>query len=495
MQMSMANQRDTPPVDSSAANDAAIDQHIKQLAEKIAAGLVVPIVGSDLLKIKVDLDALRKKAEQEPHYLPLVEQLDKKKDEDNYVNLMDYVAKKIALDAGVPIDHDVQIDDVYHQLPPYSDIHLLVKLKLLATITEDNIKSDCYEKLAKIKTFKIHFNASCTDLLSYYVRTYQENCSEYSFYNIDDPLPQDVEIEDIDDLDIRNIKDPILYNLFGHFDSQSLEYILTEDDYIEFIFRLKKFNNKLNNLKSLLEYDRLTILFIGCNFPNWLFRFFIRAFINKPLINLKNRRIMVTDSLVEQDTARTVFFNRHQITQIEGLDPESLVNKLYDYLKANAPESINEDFTRNTVFISYASEDVEVVRSLNKQMSNYGVDTWFDIQIIERGERFRDEIKEGIDRACVFVPIISHHSVGGHDTRHYRHEWSYAIARNSASVEELRIVPVVIDDTANGASGIPTDFWDRSLERIDSSLALSEEFLRRVKEIQTNKRRNILVPD
>ena len=106
--------------------------------------------------------------------------------------------------------------------------------------------------------------------------------------------------------------------MFGHFDARNLDYILTEDDFIEFIFRMKRFNNKLNNLKSILEYPRLTILFIGCNFPNWLFRFFIRAFTNKKLIELRTRNIIVTDSLVGNDEDRTIFFNKHKITQING---------------------------------------------------------------------------------------------------------------------------------------------------------------------------------
>ena len=450
------------------ANGKTANQHIEQLSELISAGLVIPIVGSDLLKVE--------------------------RGNNKSLSLMNHVAREIASNEKLKVKN-VDIDDIHHRLPQSSDIHLLVRKRIMSIIKKDNIKSDCFEKLAKIKTFKVFFNASCTDILNYYVRTYREDCREYSFYNIDSAKPQDVEADDIEDLDIHAIRNPILYNLFGHFDSQNLKYILTEDDFIEFIFDLKKYNNKLNNLKSILEHPRVTILFIGCDFPNWLFRFFIRALIDRPLDELKRRRIMVADSLVERDTARTIFFNKYQITQLEGLDPESLVNGIYEYLKSNIPDSINEDFTQNIAFISYASEDVEIVRLLNKQLSNYGVDTWFDIQIIKRGEEFREEIRKGIDRACVFIPIISENSVQGNKKRHYRREWSYAIGKHQRKENDIRILPVVIDGTEDDAHGIPKEFWDKNKERINGSLDLSKEFLDRVKEIQANKRKNVLIAD
>ena len=63
------------------------------------------------------------------------------------------------------------------------------------------------------------------------------------------------------------------------------------------------------------------------------------------------------------------------------------------------------------VFISYSRRDTDFVRELNNSLNNNKLETWVDWEGIEKGTKWFDEIKKGIERSSSFVFVISPDSV------------------------------------------------------------------------------------
>jgi hypothetical protein len=195
---------------------------------------------------------------------------------------------------------------------------------------------------------------------------------------------------------------------------------------------------------------------------------------------------VVSDSLIDKDQNRTIFFNNYQITSISGLSSEKFVTKLYDEIRENDPELLTENVTNATIFISYASEDFRIVKKIYSQLKENRIDAWFDDREIAEGEIIKGEIKDGIDRSCVFIPIISENSRMGDKRRHYQLEWDYAIDKEKRG--DLEIIPLIIDDTNNDALDIREEFRIKHIPRLEKNNNVSEKLILRLKEIQTKKR-------
>ena len=63
------------------------------------------------------------------------------------------------------------------------------------------------------------------------------------------------------------------------------------------------------------------------------------------------------------------------------------------------------------IFISYAREDIEIVRRLNRDLKLAGFFPWFDDEKILPGQNWRHEIKIAIKKCDYFIAILSKHSI------------------------------------------------------------------------------------
>lgn len=89
------------------------------------------------------------------------------------------------------------------------------------------------------------------------------------------------------------------------------------------------------------------------------------------------------------------------------------------------------------VFISYAREDLVFTLRLKEAMELDGRNVWVDVEGAYGGEEFWPQICDAIEKANIFVFVISPDSA---KSRFCRQEIDYAVHHNK------RIVPVVISE-------------------------------------------------
>ena len=98
------------------------------------------------------------------------------------------------------------------------------------------------------------------------------------------------------------------------------------------------------------------------------------------------------------------------------------------------------------VFISYAREDAEHVRTIYAQMEQQGLTPWMDEFDLQPGARWRKEVSRNIIAADYVLIVLSTHSVAHNGNIKSEIAQAQSIAEKLSDTE-YKIIPMVLDDT------------------------------------------------
>ncbi len=423
-----------------AANGQAIQPVWDSLLEYIDDGSVIPIVGAELLQIQ-------HAGQSKPLY--------------------GYVAERLAerlLPPGEKLPQHPTLNDVVCQYlrrpaPRIGDVFAGVRAIMKEAAFEP---PEVLKKLARIEPFTLFVTLTFDSLLKNaidQVRFGGENRAvelAYSPGRADD-LPKPKE----------QLRTPVVYHLFGKV-SSAQEYVITDEDLLEFLYHLQAPPRRPNLLFDELKRNHL--LFIGCDLSNWLARFFIRTAKSKQLSLQRPEMEVLVDHMAAQDGRLAVFLGHFSygtriiqrpavefITELEERYTTRLAKSGGSPRPSGPAPAARSDpsVPAGAVFISYASEDYDAASRLKDSLEGFNVEAWFDKAELQGGDRFATKIREGIKRCSCFIPVISTNSAERREG-FFRREWRWAQDRAEAMDDaEQFIMPVVIDDTGQDAEGIP----------------------------------------
>ena len=189
---------------------------------------------------------------------------------------------------------------------------------------------------------------------------------------------------------------------------------------------------------------------IGCNFPDWLSRFFLRVISNKRLAE-KSQHDFLMDAPEESFTCFLRCFVRD--TEIlSHFPPVDFIAELHkrwkDTQKTNGPVVVSPTAPHGVIFfISYSRcTDLPRAEAMKQALIDFGVgesEIWFDKQSVEPGNDFRHSIIAGIRSCRYFLPLLSESAVQRREAFVFR-EWFEAADR----MKEMRcefVIPVIVD--------------------------------------------------
>ncbi|MCP5051619.1 MAG: hypothetical protein GY940_30915, partial [bacterium] len=207
------------------------------------------------------------------------------KDGQRDVLLYDYLMEKLAEETGttpLPEDNHRFLNMALKFLKKYHNDYLKLS-KFLNNLVNDVTLTTANPlwKLARIKSFRLFINTGYDDFLTNTISTVRDypttplnhTLNEKKFNKMTDSL--------FDAMD--NQQATLVYNIFGNFGKhKNIQPAYTEKDILETIveFQRDMKDNRENNLFQQLESGSL--LFMGCGYDDWLFRFFIRTVANEP---------------------------------------------------------------------------------------------------------------------------------------------------------------------------------------------------------------------
>jgi uncharacterized protein YcgL (UPF0745 family) len=209
------------------------------------------------------------------------------------------------------------------------------------------------------------------------------------------------------------------------------------------------------------------LLLMGCNFSDWLARFFIRTARNtRPSCQIDGMEFFA-DPHTAQDQSFVLFlkrFSRHTELLTTLGAPQFAATLAAAWQKRSKETEdkteVDEPMTEGSVFISYPSEDREAASTLRLQLRELGIRAWLDREKLEGGDAYGEKIRTNVERSGYFLAVISKNTQT-EERRWFRKEWQWALDAASQLHESDRfIVPVVVDDTDHTAKRLPQRFRD-----------------------------------
>ena len=273
---------------------------------------------------------------------------------------------------------------------------------------------------------------------------------------------------------------PIVYALLGKVSSMP-EYAISDEDTLEFLHALQSESRRPKVLFDELQNNHL--LMLGCSFPDWLARFFIRIAKSRQLSAQRAEVETIVEQRIARDPGLILFLERFSYgTRVVATDPAAFVAELARRWQARqqghprqakaAQEQAEPE--SGVIFISYASEDLAAANRLGQSLQDRGLDVWFDKQRLSAGEVFDQTIRRRIKACSLFVPLISANT----ELRlegWFRREWRLAEERAEGIAAQVPfIVPVAIDDTPFESASVPAAFTRTHCTRVPEGQGTDE---------------------
>jgi hypothetical protein len=378
--------------------------------------------------------------------------------------------------------HDCGKDAGGIQLPPFRELNEAVSLlkgqvpmddlydfvnNAINSVTKDTGIPKPLHQLAQITDFRLFVTLTIDELLSQSLKQHRTAVNEI-IHSLTGELPRELPG------DWRQRREEAqLFYLFGKTRAAPM-FAIHDEDMLEYAHDLIV-NGEKTHKRFLDELRSNNLLLIGCNFPEWLSRFFLRA--------ANRTRLSGSDSLrkawlIEQpqpEEGFTCFLNSYGggTKIISDISPVEFVAELHRrWTQKYGGSKTTADFVANpvaprkpTFFISYCRRTDQfsaekLYKALLDMTASEG-DVWFDHDSIEPGDDFPERIRDGILNCRYFLPLISHKADALDEAYFYR-EWGEASERKKAIRGRPFIIPIIVDQDFQPTAyhRVPFDWTD-----------------------------------
>ncbi|PZR73302.1 MAG: hypothetical protein DLM73_11080 [Chthoniobacterales bacterium] len=402
-----------------------------KLLQSIAKGVVIPIVGRDLLLIEID---------------------------GRRQLLYEYLAAKLASELEIECDPAASIDQVVAAYLNASrrnsrdDVNVKT-FEILNQLRDRHGQIPVPEplrKLATIEPLRLFLSTTVDSFLAKALGSPADHVFAYAPNSALCDIPRDY----------ARSPHRVVFHLFGRI-SGIPDSALIDEETLEFIWKLheESMSGRLANLFDELRTKRL--LLIGNAHPDWLARFFVRLSRRERLYSGNEAREFVADGAVVADVVLRDFLENFspQTKSFGVANPIEFVDQLAEKWDAFAEKPAEAEVHASVVtskppavFLSYASQDFEAVERLQSNLGSAGLDVWFDKARLGSGDPWWPVIEQNIAACDVFLPVISANT-NKRDEGIFIREWNRALERlRDMDRTTARLIhPVIVDDTAENA--------------------------------------------
>ncbi|NIM14240.1 MAG: TIR domain-containing protein [Candidatus Aminicenantes bacterium] len=355
---------------------------------------------------------------------------------------------------------------------------------IYGNIDEEKFYTRPLEKLAEITDFRFFVSTTVDDLLEKAIRnvcSYIDSQLNVINYSLQAKSPDSNEKK----------SEVTVFNLLGNLDDL-MNSALDEEKVLEYLFSITwgKCENHPQAEYFLKHVNEKILLFIGCDFPDWLMRFVIRIVSNRRLSEKTFKDYIVCnvcDTNADRQKLKDFLDQCEKDFIIIGDGRPNNVEAFVDMLYSKWKESKKEDKHiqyKGSVFLSYYHKDEKEAADLKNKLEGEGVEVWFDKEDLHAGEH-KKKIWDAINKCEVFIPVISGECLGAAESYARKYEWPEAemiFRYKKKSGQVFNILPCFIGDVDRKDNRIPgfiRDFTifdlnekDKILDEVKSLLKL-----------------------
>jgi len=396
----------------------------RRLLDKLREGNVVPVVGSQLY-VAPDGTSLQAR-----------------------------VARRLLADNGgdpdAPLPAFRELNEAVSLLKTtirLQDLYDAVHDALRQTVEADDfVIPEAIEQLARIADFRLILSLPPDDLLA---RALRQRCVVSEI--VHSPYLPTSERKDLpSDWQERPGEVQLLY-LFGKARSAPM-YAIHDEDVLEYAHNIMTRGGHVPSA-FLGELQQRNLLLLGCSFPDWLSRFFLRA-TNRTRLSEGSRRSWLIEPLAPEESLTCFLGAYSKDTEIlADMPPSVFVAELYRRWLAGSSQkpTVQKDSAvpdKIMFFISYSrTTDGPSAERLYSALVKQGVtpgEIWFDRATLEPGQDFGTRILDGVKRCRYFLPVLSKAADEREQAFVFR-EWRAVNDRAEERREDDLILPVVVD--------------------------------------------------
>jgi hypothetical protein len=436
------------------------------LLEYIEEGKVIPIIGPGLVTVPSDrgeIPLTRQVAEQLAGRLRVrTGDLPEGFDLNDVVDR--FIENRGKKEEIYPRMRTLLKDVVFAPSPALLELAQIGRFKLFVSFTFDSLLADA------INAARFGGNASTVEL------AYSPN--------------------DIQDLQVgkKNLDNPVVYHLLGKL-SASPDFVACEEDLLEFLQAMQTDARRPHRLFDELQESHL--LFLGCDYSDWLIRFIIRIARNQPLsLRRDHLEVLVGDTLVNDKSLSLFLKNFSYNTKLvagSGIAFTAELARRWRMKHPDGPGQIPGAPSANTgqeahamapgaIFLSYASADLDAAIRIKSALEEVGLEIWFDKRQLDAGDDWDLKIRRNVAGCSLFMPIVSH-ATESRPEGYFRREWAWAADRALGIADEVPfLVPLTVDDTPPYSAKVPERFKRSQFTHLAGG-QVSAEFAERIKQL------------
>lgn len=404
----------------------------RRLLDRMRDGLVVPVVGPQVL---VEADGRTSLQGRVAQSLLSLYEVEITEPLPRFRELNEAVSRLVGKDRNGPLLQDL-----------YADVHRVLDKAVQAgkCAIPDPIR-----QLAEIADFRLFVTLTPDDLLA---RGLRNRCAVNEI--IHSPALPSTEETDLPGDWAKRPGEVYLLYLFGKSRPAPM-FAVHDEDVLEYAYNVIA-RDRYVPKTFLEELQQRYLLLIGCNFPEWLSRFFLRATSPSRLSQLSTRGELLIEQL-QPDESLTLFLERYsrETEILSDIPPVEFVSELHRRwvdehgadLQPGVPHQ-KEMVPRGAMFfISYSrGTDLPRAELLYRELLGLGVsegELWIDRHTIEPGQDFRQQILAGIRSCRYFVPLLSE-AANDREEAFVFDEWQEANLRQKSMNRDF-IFPVIVE--------------------------------------------------
>lgn len=235
-----------------------------------------------------------------------------------------------------------------------------------------------------------------------------------------------------------------VYHIFGQA-KDGAKWVSDEDLLLSFLLSHNHNDYGAKGLTDYLKENEKKLLALGCNLPNWLFRFLWQPTQTGRTSSMKTTQGYWINKEKPEDSFEN-FLKKKNFSADEQVKEilEDATKSLQEELLREAEERSAEIDTEEhfDVFISYASEDRQIAIAIFEALKNLNVKAWFDDRgkgEITPGSPYWEKIRNGIQHSAHFMPIITGN-------------WMHKLTSTSSLKDETNMIRDWLADCKKGDS-------------------------------------------
>jgi hypothetical protein len=327
-------------------------------------------------------------------------------------------------------------------------------------ISEESFYTGPLEKLAEITDFNFFISTTVDDLLVKAIRKvrhYDDSEINVINYSLQGKSPTNVEPK------------VTVFNLLGTLDDLKHSAI-DEEEMLEYFFSIawRECDNHPQAEYFIRHVRDKTLLFIGCDFPDWLMRFVIRILSNRRIKDETFKDHIVISTKKESGKLKNFLAQCEKdvviINEEQANNAEIFIHLLYNKWRDKKKEDKCTQY-EGTVFLSYYHKDEKDAEALKNALETERINVWFDKEDLRAGEH-EDRIWEAIDKCKIFIPVISGKCLDAAESYAREYEWAKAnliYNYKKKSDQPLAVIPCSIGEVDRKDERIPGFMRDSTI--------------------------------